>query len=124
MKKLFFFLTAMTLNTAWGGLVNIQDGKYNAELKAIELDVQYGGGCEEHQFYLEIDRCAESYPVQCHNVQLIDKNQTDHCRSIVNKKVILTLEETGLNKGYYNGASLIIYGSGGGKAHISLPFNK
>lgn len=124
MKKIIFFLTVMALNPAWGSMVTIQDGIYNDETKAIELDVQYSGGCKEHTFHLEIGSCAESYPVQCNNIQLIDETEGDHCRAILNKKVILTLKDTGLNNGYYNGASLVIHGSDGSNVRITLPFNK
>lgn len=124
MKKIIFLLTVMALNTAWGNIVNIQDGKYNGALKAIELEVQYSGGCNGHTFRLDIGSGAESYPVQCNDILLIDETEGDYCRAIVNKKVILTLEETGLNNGYYNGASLVIHVSGGGQVRITLPFNK
>ncbi len=122
MKAIMFLISVLSVQGAFASNVHIREGKYNADTKAIELEVIYGGGCKEHKFHLENKMCLESYPVQCPNIQLVDETTTDHCRAIVYKTISLTLKETGLDDPYFNGASLEI-NSAGTSVKIKLPFN-
>ncbi|CAF2840377.1 unnamed protein product [Rotaria sp. Silwood2] len=99
----------------------IQDGRYNAQTKAIEININYGGGCAEHKFQLKIGSCLDDfYPVQC-DAKLIDLTTNDFCEAFIHRKVSISLRESGLDNGYYTGASIQIQGAGGSKATIYLP---
>ena len=54
----------------------VRSASYNAETKAIDIDVEYVGGCAEHTFKLETGACFELFPVDCH-VDLIDTTNND-----------------------------------------------
>ncbi|CAF4728771.1 unnamed protein product [Rotaria sp. Silwood1] len=98
----------------------IQDGRYNSKTKTIEINVQYGGGCAEHKFQLEVGTCLESYPVQC-DAKLIDLTTNDYCEAFIQRKVLIGLHEAGLDNNYYTGASVLIHGARDSKALIVLP---
>ena len=99
----------------------IQRGYYNTETKAIEIDIQYSGGCAKHEFRLQIEACRESYPVQC-DANLIDLTTNDFCEAFLHQKVSIGMHEAGLDDEYYRGASIAIHGSGNSKAYITLPW--
>lgn len=96
---------------------NIQDGRYNAETKAMEIDVQYGGGCKEHNFQLQMVSCLKLYPLRC-NAELIDLTEDDFCEAFISRTVSISLVEAGLSRRYYNGATINI--NGASDSHITL----
>lgn len=101
----------------------ILGGRYNSKTKPIDIDVQYGGGCEEHKFQLKIDLCRQSSPVQC-DAKLIDLKTDDHCEALIYDKISVSLHETGLDNDNYTGASINIQGTGNSKILIILPVFK
>lgn len=99
---------------------NIQNGRYNAETKAIEINVQYGGGCKEHKFQLQMGFCVKTYPLQC-NAKLIDLTTDDYCEAFISRTVSISIHEAGLDDRYYTGASIKIQGAGNSNVSITLP---
>jgi hypothetical protein len=97
----------------------IRGGRYNADKKAIEINIHYGG-CNQHKFKLHIGICRQSSPVQC-DAKLIDLMTTDDCEMIILDKVLITLHEAGLDTDYYKGASIMIQGDDDSKVLITLP---
>ncbi len=119
MKNLYVLLFILVSGTALSA--EIRDGRYSAETRSIEFDVNYGGGCKKHSFRLEIGGCLESMPVQCMDAKLIDDTHDDYCEAFIYETVRMTLKSTGLDDSYYRGAFLQVHGSGGTKVNIRLP---
>lgn len=123
MKKSLFLAVLFLSSVAFGA--EIQGGRFNAKTDSIELEVRYGGGCKDHDFYLDLGNyCLESYPVQCPDVQLFDRTKGDTCEALVHKTVSISLESAGLTDSYFNGARLTIRGDAGTSVKIDLPFRK
>jgi hypothetical protein len=119
MKVVFGILALLVSLSASAATIN--DGSYNAEKKAIELSVSYGGGCKEHTFKLDIGPCMETNPVMCHEIQLLEDANGDACEAYVTKTIYLPLSEVGLSDSYYAGAMLVIHGDQGSQVEITLP---
>lgn len=120
MKILIILFSLLSVQSVLASSVLIQSGKYNAQAKAIELNVVYGGGCQQHKFHLDINMCQETYPLHCPNIQLVDETTTDYCRAIVHKTIQIGLREARLDEPYFSNASLIIH-SGSSSVKITLP---
>jgi hypothetical protein len=120
MKKMILIAAAlMSLQVA---ATEVKDARFNYDKNVIEVDVAYGGGCKEHKFELEMSGyCLESYPVQC-SAKIVDQTYDDYCEAYIHRTVEFTLEEAGLDDGYYNGASITITGSNKSAATLRLPF--
>lgn len=94
----------------------VVEARLNLENQTIELDVVYSGGCEEHNFELEVRSCARTSPMSC-VAQLIDTTKTDTCRGIVEETIEVPahtyLEKLPLT-------TLIILGSEDTAVHLPL----
>lgn len=105
----------------------VNSAKFDRSRDKILVSVTYGGGCEKHEFSLEIGGCRESFPVQC-DAQLIEKtDRPDLCEAIITETVEFDLRDYDLDDPYYSGASLTIYGGLNHKGRVSsatvtLPF--
>ncbi|CAF0983713.1 unnamed protein product [Adineta ricciae] len=97
----------------------IRDARYNKQTKTIDIQVQYSGGCAEHEFQLKVGSCRETYPVQC-DAKLIDLTVNDYCDAIVSREVSISTQSIGLDDGYYAGATIQIYGGANTKAKFVL----
>jgi len=80
------FAVALLFVSVTANAAQVKSATYNAYEDLIELEVQYSGGCHEHQFTLELGGCAESYPAQIH-AKLIDQSEVDACDAIMFRKV-------------------------------------
>jgi hypothetical protein len=118
MKKLIAIVLSFTACTAFGA--EITGGRMNAEKGVIEVDVRYGGGCEDHDFRIEMQGCLETYPVQC-NAKLVDLTQDDFCEAMISRTIEFSLEKEGLAGAYYSQASLVIEGDRESSVTLSLP---
>lgn len=98
----------------------IQGGRYNSKTESIDINIQYGGGCAEHEFQLQIGACRETYPVQC-DAKLIDLTTNDYCKALIYRKISIDIHKAGLHTSYYTGASIQIHGAGTSKVLITLP---
>lgn len=98
----------------------IEGGRANEVDGTLELDVAYGGGCEEHRFDLQVDMCLESHPVKC-DAKLIHDSNGDACEAYISRTVEFSLSELGLNDAYFSRGSLTINGDGGTKVTVILP---
>ena len=85
----------------------IRDARIDSTGKNLLLDVTYGGGCGEHDFSLELQGCAESFPAQC-TAKLIHRTQ-DFCEALISKTVTVNLAQNGIKGSYYSEASLQVY---------------
>lgn len=119
--KNFLIIASLLIPTSQLSAATIKAGKFNAEKKAIELDVVYGGGCSEHKFTLDIGACQETFPVGCHSVKLVDLTKNDFCEAIISRKILLPLADVGLNQPYFDRAALTIHGDDNSKVAITLP---
>lgn len=118
MKKIFMSLILSTLtSTAFGA--KVISAKLDASQKYILIKVQYTGGCDTHDFSLDVKGCLETFPVQC-SAFLIE-NTKDSCKKIVLNTAVIPLSENNLNDSYYHSGTLSITGSDGSSAHIVLP---
>ncbi len=101
----------------------IRDARVNLENMTLEVDLSFGGGCEEHVFDLQMGMCLESFPVQCEATLLhsTKSGNPDFCEAYLHQTAVFSLEEKGLLDSYYSRASLTILGSGDSKASVRLP---
>lgn len=109
-----FLVGVMLLASFSAGAAEVISAKLDAGRKNILLDVQYGGGCKEHVFVLEVGQCLESNPVQCTG-RLFEKTLggEDICQAIIKETVVFNLKKMGLKDPYYKNGSLTIYGDRG-----------
>jgi hypothetical protein len=113
MKSLFVLALALVSTSAFAfGSPLVNGARYNAANQSIDVDVTYGGGCEEHKFKLDIGMCLESFPVQCEAIVFDVSEKPDFCEALVSKTVSFKLADYGLNDGYYTGASISIGAEG------------
>jgi hypothetical protein len=98
----------------------IKATRVNSETKSIEIDVAYGGGCEKHDFKLEIGACLESYPVQCF-AELKHDSNGDFCEAYIQETLSFSIKELGLDDEYYELGSIDIIGDNNTRKSISLP---
>lgn len=65
----------------------------NVDGDLLEIEVEYGGGCREHQFELIANPKAfmESEPVQA-NIYFLHENHDDLCKALVRKKYTFSLQ--------------------------------
>lgn len=98
----------------------VQEARVNSETGIIEVDVSYGGGCQEHSFQLEIGMCLESHPVQCF-AELKHNSNGDTCEAYLGQTLEFSMADYGLNDSYYLGGSLTIVGDNNSRVSITLP---
>lgn len=79
--KMTIFSLLMVFGS-WASAVQIEEARFVPEKQAIEMDVIYKGGCEEHTFRLEVQSCNRSMPMTC-VAKLIDEQTQDACRGII-----------------------------------------
>lgn len=92
MKTLAFAGIALSAATAQAQ-PEIFSGSYLTTTDEIELQVAYGGGCEEHIFSLEVSPfCLESFPAQCSAV-LADSGEDDVCEAYISETIRLPAPE-------------------------------
>lgn len=121
MKLLFILTIALFGFTA--NAAEIMDARINKENMTLEIDVAYGGGCQEHVFDIEVGICRESYPVQC-DAQLLHttvSGEPDFCEAYLSQTVVISLEKKGLLDSYFERGSLTIFGSDDSSASVRLP---
>lgn len=122
MKTLLVLALAFTSASAFAvGSPTVNSARYNSATQSIEVDISYGGGCEEHKFELQIGGCLESMPVQCSATVVDVSKKPDFCEAYLSQTVSFKLSDYGLNDDYFQGASFSIRGAGDSKAYIRLP---
>ena len=98
----------------------VQSAVYDEEKKAIVVVVEYGGGCEHHNFDLRPDpSCMEVSPVRCSAV-LTHNSNGDTCEASLTQSLEFKLEDYGYADDYYSGASIAI-SNGDSRATVVLP---
>lgn len=112
-KALFVLITVFSISAS---AATIKDGRVNWVNKIIELDVEYGGGCGDHQFSIEPGRCFESYPGQCFAKLIHITNDT--CEALIFKRLEFPLSQFRFARG---GAYLTIYGDRNSSVTVKLP---
>jgi len=89
----------------------------------IELNISYGGGCEEHEFQLISTSFMESYPVQV-NILLSHEDNDDPCDMWITETlifIILPLKES-WQQSYNNKSGTIIMNIQGWSEPIDYEF--
>ena len=81
-------LLALAFLTTASHAVEVKRAAYDAKADTIEIDVVYSGGCEEHEFTLDLGPCMETYPMQL-RAKLVDHNTTDFCDAIIGRTISL-----------------------------------
>lgn len=117
MKFLVFALFVTSLYST-----EIKDARFNLKTGMIEVDVIYGGGCEDHLWDLEVGSCMERMPVICH-VKLVHVSY-DTCEALIFETLEFDPADYKLNEEYYSGADLLIFSSAqrkNKKFSITLP---
>ena len=99
--------------------VEIKGAAIDASGKNLIVNVLHGGGCEKHEYKLEMHGCAESMPVQCQAT--VNDLTFDACESFVANKVIFNLKDNGIDGEYYSNGSLEIKGFNKSSAVVRLP---
>ena len=96
--------------------VQVDDARLNFDRQVIEIDVTYSGGCEAHNFELEIRSCNRTSPMTC-VAQLHDRSGTDTCRELITETIEVPafseLEKAPMS-------SLIILGTNGSAVHLPI----
>jgi hypothetical protein len=114
-------LTAFSASAQAERMPEVQGARYNAATQSIDVDVAYGGGCEEHKFKLQMGGCLESMPVQC-SAKVIDVSaKPDFCEAYIHQTISFKLTDYGLTDDYFEGASVRIEGANNSRAAIRLP---
>lgn len=122
MKTFLVLALSLISSSAFAvGKPNVNGARYNAAKQSIDVDVSYGGGCEEHAFKLEIGMCLESFPVQCSAEVLDVSAKPDFCEAFLHQTVSFKLADYGLNDNYFSGALITIGGEGKEGASVRLP---
>lgn len=117
MKKIFALALTSLLSLSSFGLAELKSARLDDTQKNILIDVTYGG-CGTEDYYLKVDSCLETFPVQC-IVKFID-NSGDTCKGIFDKTISISLAQAQLDKPYYSNAALTIVGETG-KVFLVLP---
>lgn len=86
----------------------------------ITVSAKHGGGCEEHFYKIQLNACAETFPVQC-QADFLHDNNGDRCEALLHPSVSFTLKSLGLDDSYYSGATIKINGAAGSSAVVKLP---
>ncbi len=88
-QTLLISLLAMIVSTgSLAQAAQVEDARINFNDQTIEIDVAYSGGCEQHEFDVQIRSCTRSTPMTC-VVEVIDTTKTDLCRQIVQETVVV-----------------------------------
>ena len=78
-------LSFLVAQNAFG--LDIVSGQYDVDREVLQLEVEYTGGCYEHDFSLEISEfCLQGWPVVCDAV-LVDHTEEDSCKMLVRETV-------------------------------------
>ena len=86
MKAVIF--AAVVLVSGIASAFEIQGARLNTEKQAIELDVVYSGGCQKHDFVLNLNTCTRAIPTAC-VAQVEDVGAPDSCRAIIKETVLI-----------------------------------
>jgi hypothetical protein len=124
MKTLFALaltLSAFSASAQAERMPEVKGARYNAATDSIDVDVAYGGGCEEHKFKLQMGGCLESMPVQCTAYVVDVSAKPDFCEAYIHQTVSFKLSDYGLKDDYFYRASIQINGAGNTGAGIDLP---
>jgi hypothetical protein len=98
-------LVAFALVSTSAFAAEIRGGRYDEARQVIQLDVSYGGGCEEHTFRVDLGMCLESLPMQC-EARLVERANGDMCEAYIHRTIEIPVSETNL----YGTAYLTIKG--------------
>lgn len=118
-----FLTCAALLFGAPSFAATVHSASFDLIKNAIEINVSYKGckdGCQEHKFEIRTGICKETYPVQCDS-ELVELTQDNLCETIISKKIMIPLRETGLDEGYYSRALLRIKGDNNSRVDVRLP---
>lgn len=118
MKCLLVVLATM-LTSICANALEIESAKLDAKKENIIVTVRHGGGCGDHTYALELQKCYESLPVQCE--ARIKHSTDDFCEAYLTREAVFNLKKYGLNAKYYSGASLKILGDENTKSVVVLP---
>lgn len=73
-------------------VASVNEARYDASSNEAVLSVSYGGGCEEHEFNLEIDSsCLETLPAQCGAKLVQTKGFDDLCEAYITQEIRLSV---------------------------------
>ncbi len=112
----FLVLVALLSNVVLAG--SVKGVRFNERSSQIEVDVQYGGGCGDHLWDLElVGGCLESLPVQCS--ALLTHVTDDTCEGLRFETLKFDLDEVGLDDNYYVGARISIFSASDRERNIS-----
>lgn len=106
--------------------VQVEEAKIIGD--TLFVGVSHGGGCGEHDYKLKLGMCLESLPAQCFAEIIHTTN--DFCEALLFRTAEFSLSEYGLDKEYFDGASLTITGSRDWRtnkkssASVRIPFRK
>jgi hypothetical protein len=93
--KQFLMLALLTASQAYGGNVGVEEARYDAKKKSVELDLVYGGGCEEHKFKLKFSKqCARSMPGRATATLVHAKGAGDKCRGMMRETVRFSIKQS------------------------------
>lgn len=98
----------------------IDSGRIDFAKGSILLEVSYGGGCERHDFSLDLSACREISPVDCDAV-LVEDTHGDICEMGMRETLEFSLHSLGLDKPYYSNGTLTIKGDSGSEVTVRLP---
>jgi hypothetical protein len=113
---------ALLLVSVNASALTINSVQLNTEKQAIDFDVTYGGGCEEHKFELKVGACMETFPVMCRATLVDVSAKPDFCEALISEVVSIPLKDAGLDTSYYLGASMTFTSSGTQTPlHLALP---
>lgn len=116
MKKLIvLFSSLLVVSTSFGATV--QSAKIVGD--QLIVTVRHSGGCGTHTYDLDLQGCAETFPVQCQS-KIIHRSD-DACEALITRQAKFSLKKLGLTESYYSNGSLEINGSQGSSATVQLP---
>ena len=118
MLKSVVSLLALTSTLSWAAV--IEGGSVDLSKNSLVLKVSYSGGCEKHDFNIELGDCYETAPVQC-EARLVEDSHGDTCEMGASETLEFSLKDLGLNDPYYSSGRLTIQGDRGSKVTVKLP---
>lgn len=112
MKKLSILLSVLAFSAIANAAAVINWGAYNPQTQEVKLSLSYGGGCEEHNFKLELaGGCFETFPVQCGLELVRTSGHFDMCEAIITREYDLSLPEYLFTDEYFERAFLTVRGA-------------
>lgn len=117
MRKSIFLLSLVVASSSFAA--KIEGGRFNPAINAIELYINYSGGCIQHKFSFTLGSCLETFPVQC-NVAFNEDKNGDVCKALISEIVYLPIAQSGLDDPYFKKAHLTIFGEDNTLVKIDL----